>query len=568
MSARRQILTIVLLIVVVVSFGGWLSNVVGSKDTDYYDQLRMNYVLFTRVFDTIRERYVEEVDPNKVMKAAIEGMIQRLDPYTEYLETEQTSNIQIITDGEYGGVGTRISMRNGWCTVIEQPFDGKPAFRAGIREGDQIIEVDGVSTWNESLDETANRMRGKPGTEVRLKIRREGVEDPLEFRLIRDTIRVEDVNCAVMIDENIGYIRLTRFGRNAGRDVRRAIEDLKREGMKSLVFDLRSNPGGLLQTAVEVADNFIDKGDLIVFTKGRYQSSNNEYRAKQVPVLGDMPLVVLVDRYSASASEIVAGAVQDLDRGVVVGNTTFGKGLVQQVEELPPNAVLKMTFAEYFIPSGRLIQNQDIYPTGPRSVFSENAELRKENEDDKREYKTSSGRIVYGGGGVVPDITVTPDTLNSLEFALLSQSMFFNFAVRYVQDNENLPADLKVGEEIMAEFRTFLKDKEFTYDIEGEAELSQFEEAAKERGLYNDEVASHLAEIKRIIDKDKLADFEDSKEVIGWSLERELVSKLHGTAAGIKAVLDDDEVVQKAVELLTDNEQYWAVLGKKGEVGN
>ena len=570
MSQRKQVFTIILLIVVVVTLSGWLSNVVESKEDDYYDQLRMNITLFYQVFDTIRERYVEEVDPNKVMRAAIDGMLARLDPYTEYLESEETSDIQILSDGEYGGVGTRIGIRNGWCTVVEQPFDGKPAFRAGIREGDQIIEVDGISTRNEDLDKTATRMRGKPGTEVRLKIQRAGVSEPIEFRLIRDTITVEDINCAVIIENDIGYIRLTRFGRNAGREVRNAVETLKRQGMKSLILDLRSNPGGLLETAVEVADNFIEKDQLVVYTKGRWQNANKEYRTKESPVLGDLPLVILVDRYSASASEIVAGAVQDLDRGVVIGNTTFGKGLVQTVVGIPPKSVLKVTSMEYYIPSGRLIQNPDIFPQGSRSVFSEDSEISKENKEKeaKKEYATASGRKVYGGGGVVPDISVKPDTLTPLEFGLLSQSMFFNFAIKYVQKDDNLPADLTVGDDIIQAFNTFLDDVNFDYEVEGEEELTMFEKAAKERGFYNSSVEAHIDGLKSAIEQNKTGDFENSRDFIRWSLERELVSKLHGTSAGIKAVLDDDKVVQKAVELLTDDIKYSTILGKHVDGGN
>ena len=565
MNTKKQIAVILLLMFAVITLGGWLSNVIGNRSSDYYHQLRKNYGLFGSVFEAVTERYVEEVDPDKFVRAAIDGMINQLDPYTVYFETEENDDLQIMTSGKYGGIGTRIGIRNGWCTVVEQPFDGKPAFRAGIREGDQIIEVDGESTKGESVSETASRLRGKPGTEVVIKVHRMGEPEPLQFRLIRDNIVVEDVNCSTIIEGDVGYIRLTRFGRNAGDEVKRAILSLKEQGMQKLIFDLRSNPGGLLETAVEVADNFIDKGETIVYTKGRWKNADRTYRAKTSPVLEDLPLVVLVDRYSASASEIVAGAVQDLDRGVVIGMTTYGKGLVQTVVGVGPNSALKVTSSKYYIPSGRLIQRLDVFNKGPRSVFldgQDNTDTPAEKEaeeDQKEEYFTSSGRVVHGGGGVKPDVEVIPDTLNRLEFALLRQSMFFNFALQYVQNNPDLSGTINIDQNILTEFQSFLKEKEFEFKVEGENELLSFEKIATDQG-YGASLTSSLDEIKKMIEIQKEKEFDDSIDYIQWSLEREIVAKIHGTEAGIITVLDNDETVQKAVEILESGEKYSAIL--------
>ncbi|MDZ7378186.1 MAG: S41 family peptidase, partial [candidate division KSB1 bacterium] len=295
MSTKKQVGLVAALIVVTVGLSGWLSTVVGNRGPDYNEQLRRSIILFSNVYESVVQRYIEEVDPEKCVQAAIDGMLERLDPYTVFLKAEEDDELEILTSGKYGGVGMRIGMRNGWATVVEQPFDGKPAFRAGIREGDQILEVDGKSTKDLTISETAQLLRGEPGTEVVVKIRREGVDEVLTFRLIRDVITVEDINCATIIDGDVGFIRLTRFGRNAGSEVERAVAKLKEQGAKKLILDLRSNPGGLLEAAVEVANVFVPKGELIVSTKGRVKSDDREYRAEKDPVWQDLPLAVLVD---------------------------------------------------------------------------------------------------------------------------------------------------------------------------------------------------------------------------------------------------------------------------------
>ncbi|MCR4437804.1 MAG: S41 family peptidase [bacterium] len=567
MSTKKQILLIVALILVTVGVSGWLSTVVGNRGPDYNEGLRRSILLFSNVYESVVQRYIEEVDPEKCVQAAIDGMLERLDPYTVYRKAEEDDEIEILTSGKYGGVGMRIGMRNGWATVVEQPFDGKPAFRAGIREGDQIIEVDGKSTKDLTISETASLLRGEPDTEVVVKIRREGVSEVLTFRLIRDVITVEDINCATIINGDVGFVRLTRFGRNAGTEVERAVSKLKQQGAKKLILDLRSNPGGLLEAAVEVANVFVPKGELIVSTKGRNKSDDREYRASKDPVWGDLPLAVLVDSYSASASEIVAGAIQDLDRGVVIGSTTFGKGLVQRVVGVGPRSTLRITTSEYFVPSGRLIQNPAVFDKGRTSVlYAEGIKRLEEAADPKKEYRTTSGRLVRGGGGIVPDIQVSPDTLSRLEFALLSQSMFFNFAVGYVQRHPDLPRDFVADDKVVDEFRKFLAEKKFEYKTDGETELEAFERAARKRGYLSD-VTPALEQIKAALAQQKKREFEESLSYIRQSLEREIITKLWGTAAGISAVLDDDEVVQKAVEVLSNPLQYGSILGKKTTVG-
>lgn len=433
MFKKNQYFLIVILILVSITLGGWLANSADVAEPDIYLSLKKNITLFTKIYQRIALDYVDEIDPEAFMKAAIEGMTQKLDPYTSFVEKEENTSLQNLTLGKYGGVGMTISKRGEYPSVVEPPFDGTPAGKAGIREGDQIIEVGEKSTKNENLNNVADRLRGKKGTPVRVKINRAGESKPLEFRLIRDIIVIQDIQYSDIIKDDIGYIRLTRFSKNSATQLDRSIKDLKQRGMKSLILDLRSNPGGLLDAAVSTSDLLIPKGEMIVYTQGRSGNSNRKFYASQDPVLEDLQLSVLVNRSSASASEIVAGAVQDLDRGLIIGSRTFGKGLVQTLIPFTNTTGLRITTAKYYVPSGRLIQDISRLNRDERVLLSEDAELSSDStkNGNGKAYYTKRGRIVYGGGGIKPDIEVELPLLSRFEVALIRQSMYFNFAVSY-----------------------------------------------------------------------------------------------------------------------------------------
>jgi len=566
MRIKKQYLSfalILVLIVFVIFFGGWIAKETNTSGSDYYFEVSKNIDLFGKVYKEIATRYVEEIDPEKFMKSGIIGMLRTLDPYTVFIEQEGNDELQIMTTGKYGGVGMRISKREGWPTIVEPPFEGTPAAKAGIREGDKIIEVDGVSTEKLSITETAQRLRGEVGTEVNIKIRRIGEEKVLEFRLIRAEINISDVSYAGFIEDKIGYIRLGHFSRFAGKQVHDSIAVLKNKGMESLILDLRSNPGGLLESAVQVAENFIKKGDLIVYTEGRASGTNIKYYSKKTPIWEEKPLIILVDNYSASASEIVAGAVQDLDRGLIIGSPTFGKGLVQTVIPLTKQGTsLKITTAKYYIPSGRLIQKPDFIMKKDIVWGYDRQDTTKKEED---EYFTVAKRKVHGNGGIVPDIKVESQEPSLFVSNLIMKSMFFNFALEYASDHKSLSKDFVVNDKIISDFKEFLKSKNFTYKTEIENHLEKLEDIIKEE-KYPESVFNSFRQLSNSIEKAKEQDFEKNLDVIKWNLKTEIAAKLWGTRGKFESEFQWHPEIKKAVEVLSNQEQYTSFLSSNIDI--
>jgi len=568
MTNKKQYLSFTLVLALIafaIIFGGWVAKETNVSKPDYYFEIDKNLKLFGKVYEEIATRYVEEIDPEKFMKSGINGMLRQLDPYTVFIEQEGNSELQIMTKGKYGGVGMRIAKREGWPTVVEPPFEGTPAARAGIREGDKIIEVNGKSTEALTITETAHRLRGDIGTEVHIKISRVGEEKPLEFRLIRAEIKVSDVSYAGFIKDKTGYIRLGHFSRFAGKQVHDSIAVLKSQGMESLIFDLRGNPGGLLEAAVQVAENFINKGDMIVYTKGRASGTNVEYRSKEMPVWGDKPLVILVDEYSASASEIVAGAVQDLDRGLIIGAPTFGKGLVQTVIPLTRQGTsLKITTAKYYIPSGRLIQKPDFLRS--KEIlwgYDSRKDTTKEEEED--EFFTASKRKVHGKGGIVPDIKVDSNEISPLIANLIMKSMFFNFALEYASDHQHLKRDFVVNENMISDFKKFLKSKDFTYKTRAEIKIEELEQVIKEE-KYSEVVQSALEQLKSSIDEAKEQDFKRDLDLIKWNLKTEIAAKLWGTPGKYDVEFQWHTEIKKAIEVLSNQSEYFSLLSSNVDI--
>ena len=567
MNNKKQYLSISLVLVLIafaIIFGGWVAKETNVSKPDYYFEIDQNLKLFGKVYEEIATRYVEELDPEKFMRSGINGMLRTLDPYTVLIEQEGNSELQIMTKGKYGGVGMRISKREGGPTVMEPPFEGTPAARAGIREGDKIIEVDGNSTKELTISETAQRLRGEVGTEVNIKIRRVGEEKPLEFRLIRAEIKISDVSYAGFIKDKIGYIRLGHFSRFAGKQVHDSVAVLKSQGMESLILDLRSNPGGLLESAVQVAENFIDKGEMIVYTKGRASGTNLEYRSKEIPIWGNKPLVILVDEYSASASEIVAGAVQDLDRGIIIGSPTFGKGLVQTVVPLTREGTsLKITTQKYYIPSGRLIQKPNFIRS--KEVLWGYDGTRDTTEDKEEEYFTASKRKVHGKGGIVPDIKLDSQDITPLIGNLIMKSMFFNFALEYASDHQNLNRDFVMDDSIISNFKRFLKSKNFTYKTRSETNIEELEKVIKEE-KYPETVHVVLEQLKSSIEEAKETDFERDLDLIKWNLKTEIAAKLWGTPGKYDVEFQWHPEIQKAVEVLSNQNNYFSLLSSKVDI--
>ncbi len=527
--------------------------------TDRLGEIHKNITLFGLIYREIAQKYVEDVQPDKLMRVGVNAMLRAIDPYTVLIEDEDNEQFQIMTTGRYGGVGMLIQVRDGWPTVVEPPYENTPALRAGIREGDRIIEIDGESTRGKNVSEVASHLRGEIGTAVVIKVTRDGIDEPLEFRLVRAEIVVKDVEYAGLLEENIGYIKLSRFSRNAANEVRDAVRRLRNEGMRALVFDLRNNPGGLLDAAVGVSDVFLPRQKLIVSTRGRVPEAAQEYYSENDPILGDLPLIVLVNDLSASASEIVAGALQDVDRAIIVGQQTFGKGLVQSVIGLTRDSRLKLTTAKYYLPSGRLIQNDARWKKrfGEDVVDHITDVIKADSTHMLKEFFTEAGRKVPSGKGIVPDVSVPQDTLNDYEIALLRQSMVFNYAVLYANTHADLQRNFEVSEEIITDFKRFLAEKNFTYKLESEQELEAFEKALQEDGVL-EQMQPLLDKLHAEIEASKENAFEENLEFIKHQLAQEIAAKLWGTSARIEISLKKDKALQKAVELI--REQAWQTL--------
>lgn len=562
MSRKTQPYLIIILTLVAVTFGGWFANSSTTMDPDLYVTLKKNMTLFKRIYEEISFRYVDEVDPEAFIRAGIEGMTGRLDPYTSFVEQEENDNLRTVTEGKYGGVGMTISKRGRLTVVVEPPYEDDPAGKADIREGDVIVEVEGAITENLTLSEVAQKLRGKPGTSVRIKVRRSSEADLLEFRLVRAMIVVHDVSYSDIVQDDIGYIRLTRFSRFASEQLEEAIKELKEKGMKGLILDLRNNPGGLLNSAVNVADLFLPKGELIVYTKGRSERSNMKYHSPNEPVLPELPLVVLVNNFSASASEIVAGAIQDLDRGLIVGSKTFGKGLVQTVVPFSRSTALRLTTAKYYVPSGRLIQNLSRLNRDGHVFANQDNELFSDSLiTDQKEFQTKSGRIVYGGGGIKPDIEFDPEKYSNFERALIRQSMFFNFAVTYSNGLKIDSGKLDIDEELLDEFKLYIEDNEFTFELEGEEEIGRLEKIVQEND-FGPSLATPLNSIRESFTQTKENQFEASKDFIKKNLKREIAAKLNGSRGQVEATLQDDHIFQTALEVLTNPTEF-SIIGKQ-----
>ncbi len=548
-----------IILLLIASMAGSVALTGLPSGADRLGEIHKNITLFGLIYREIAQKYVEDVQPDKLMRVGVNAMLRAIDPYTVLIEEEDNEQFQIMTTGRYGGVGMLIQVREGWPTVVEPPYDNTPALRAGIREGDRIIEIDGESTRGKSVSEVASHLRGEIGTSVVLKVSRDGVADPLEFRLVRAEIVVKDVEYAGILEDGIGYIKLSRFSRNAANEVRDAVRRLRNEGMRALVFDLRNNPGGLLDAAVGVTDVFLPRKERIVSTKGRVPEAAQEYYSENDPIIGDLPMVVLVNDLSASASEIVAGALQDNDRAVIVGQQTFGKGLVQSVVGLTRESRLKLTTAKYYLPSGRLIQNDSRWKKrfGEDVVDHITDVIKADSTHMLQDFFTASGRKVPSGKGIVPDVAVPQDTLNDYEVALLRQSMIFNYAVLYANTHAGLKRDFEVSEAIISDFRRFLKDKEFSYKLASEQELEEFENALKRDGVY-EQMLPTLTKLHAQIEESKKNAFDENIDFIKQQLGEEIAAKLWGTSAKIEKSLKYDKELQKAMELIRD--QAWQTL--------
>jgi carboxyl-terminal processing protease len=539
-----------------------------GEGADFYYNTNRSITIFGQVYREIAFNYVDEINPEQFMRAGIKGMLGTLDPYTVFFDEEDNKALRVVTTGKYGGVGLEIDLgasgKDRTITVIA-PMDDSPAAKAGIMPGDKIIEIDGEPTINLAPDKVSAKLRGEVGTQVTITIQREGEKEPIKYTLTRAEIIVKDVSYYGFISNDIAYIKLSHFSNKAVKELERAIKELTKEKlMKGLILDLRDNPGGLLESAVDITNLFVDKGLLVVSTKGRNERANNNYYSNSEPILKDVPLVVFVNGGSASASEVVAGAIQDLDRGVIIGEKTFGKGLVQTVTALGRDAALKITTARYYTPSGRCIQKIDY--SKKLNINLEEDEVDTTTQNSKVEdFKTKKGRIVHSGGGIEPDIEIKQKEQSRFERDLIRKGIFFGFAVSYaakhkeINGNQFNPKNFSVDEAILNEFKQYLKDKNFSYITEGEQELSSLIKIASTKNLRQD-VVSKLKEVEKIIELEKEKDFEISKEFLKIKIAEELGARYHGTKGRIDVKINNDEYVKESSRILGSTQEYRKIL--------
>jgi carboxyl-terminal processing protease len=525
------------------------------KQDDKNFQIAKNLDIYYTLFRELNLFYVDEVDPNKLVKTSIDKMLESLDPYTNYIPEDDIEDFKFMTTGEYAGIGALISKQKGKI-VISEPYEGFPAQKSGLKAGDVLLEVAGKSTENLSTSDVSNLLKGPANKPVVVKIERYGQKKPMDIEITREKIQIDPVPYYGMLDKETGYIRLSNFTVDCTERVKIALIELKeKQGAKTLVLDLRSNPGGLLMEAVRIANLFIPKGQEIVSTKGKVKQWDKVYTATENPIDTIMPIAVLVNRGSASASEIVAGAIQDLDRGMIIGTRTFGKGLVQTTRDLSYNAKLKITTAKYYIPSGRCIQALDY------SHRNEDGSVGIIPDSLITKFSTKKGRIVFDGGGVAPDVTVASETLSNLAINLVSQSVIFDFATYFNSKTEKieLPETYTVSPEVYTDFIQFVKNQDFKYESKTEEELDQLLDVAKKEKYY-DISKDEFDKLKVLLSHNLDQDLDHFKTEISELISDEIISRYYYQKGAIKAALRDDADVKEALNILHKPDGYAAIF--------
>lgn len=523
---------------------------IAAQQTDIYFLIKKNFSIFSNAYENVALEYVDEVDPEILMRNGIDAMLETLDPYTVMFNESQNEQAEIMSRGNYAGIGIEAGYRAGEVVVIA-PTEGGPAEQVGIRAGDVIVAVDGVSTEGLQPEEVNALTSGEVGSDVTISIERFGLDQTLDFTLTRQRIEVKNISYSGLIGEerNTGYVRLTQFGSNSAEEVRQAMIRLtENTELDGLVIDLRDNPGGILQEAVGIIDKFIEPGITVVDIRGRVAEYNQTFATRE-PVMFDKPVVVLMNGGSASASEVVAGALQDLDRALIVGEQSFGKGLVQVVKPLPYNTSLKITISRYYIPSGRSIQSIQYTHQGRNSA------VMNQDLSSKREFKTRNGRTVYEGRGIEPDVESGTDELSILEVALLQKGMYFDFSTEYEATHDSFDFN-ELPDRVFEEFRNYLTENNFDFTTDSEKLLNELSAGLKE--VQGTEI--QLNGLRTVISREKEKQFAEDEAEIRRNLYLELLSRYAGQTGRVEAGLTSDPDVLKALEFIANEAEINKLL--------
>jgi carboxyl-terminal processing protease len=532
--------------IVAVLFLG-MAFTVTTNNGRYFEILK-NIEIYTNLYKELNTAYVDDIEPSQMMRTGIDAMVSSLDPYTNYISENEIESYRLNTEGRDNSFGAQLKKIGDYATITEV-YKDQPADEAGLKPGDQILQVDGKDAKDKSVEEMAGIMRGSPGSLMTLTIQRPGTADPFRVSVERTRVEVPNVPYHGMLTDDIGYITLTTFTRNAGRNVANALKELRTENpdLKGVVFDLRGNGGGLLSEAVNVSNVFIPRGELVAATKGRVKDWDRTYKTQNNPVDEEIPLVVVINGRSASASEIVCGTMQDYDRGVLIGQRSYGKGLVQNTVQVGYNSRLKLTIAKYYIPSGRCIQ----------SVEYENGEPVDVPEDQRTPFKTRNGRTVLDGGGVKPDIVIPKVTDNKLAKSLIDQDFVFRYATKWVQQHDSIPSVEDFKFEDFEDFLSFVKAENFEYVSETEKAIEKLEATAEKEGF---EFEDPLTALRNSLKQTKIDDLRQFKVELTKMIEKEIAGRYYYQEGAIKMGLRNDNEIQEAIVLLNDKVKYNKIL--------
>lgn len=519
--------------------------------------INANLTIFNAVVKELQSNYVDTIDMEKSVQTAIGAMLNRLDPYTEYMPRKEQEDFRTLNSGEYAGIGSYIMQRDG-NVYISGPHEGSPAAQAGLRTGDLITMVDTVTVLGMTTEQVSNRLKGQRGTTVKVTVKRPYVQDSiLTFEIVRDKIQIPSVPYSGVIGGDLGYIQLSQFSEKSADEVLDALDRLTGENnIKGLVLDLRDNGGGFLESAVKILGYFLPKGTEVLRTRGKGVMDERVYKTSDKPVAPQLPLVVLIDEGTASASEITAGALQDLDRAVILGSRSFGKGLVQTTRELPYEGLLKVTVARYYIPSGRLIQAIDYSHRNPDGTVA------RIPDSLTTAFTTAAGRIVRDGGGITPDVKVKYPEISRLTYNVVRDNWAFDFANKYYAGHPSIaaPGDFVITDSIYEDFKRFINPAKFNYDKVCETMLKNLREAAKIEGYMNDSLSVQMDRLEAMMKHPLDKDLDTHRDAITPYLEREIVNRYYYRPGEIQSFLRHDAAIDSAVTILHDSAEYHRLL--------
>ncbi len=532
-----------------------LSGILLTSQRNPDFELVKNLDIFSSLIKELNLYYVDDVDPGKSIKTGIDEMLNSLDPYTVYIPESKIEDFKFMTTGQYGGIGALIRQRDEYI-MISDPYKDFPADKAGLKAGDLIMEIDGENLKNKTTSQVSELLKGEPGTTMKIKYKEAVTEKVKTVSIERQKVQINSVPYYGMLNNDIGYIHLSNFTNQAYAELQKAVKELKEnKNAQSLIIDLRGNPGGLLNESIKICNLFIPQNETVVNTKGKVEQWNKTYTATAPPYDTEIPLIVLVNSGSASASEIVSGCLQDLDRAVIVGTRTFGKGLVQTTRELSYNAKLKVTTAKYYIPSGRCIQALDY------SHRNEDGSVGRVPDSLITEFQTKNGRKVFDGGGILPDIKIEPEKLSNISTHLIIDNMIFDFASRYVHEHPKIPelSSFSLSNKDMQDFQAFIDDKNFDYETASEESLDKLIEIAKKEKYY-DVATQEFDKLKSKIAHDKTKDLQLFNDEIKEMLETEIIGRYYYQEGQIKFTLQKDSTVLKAMDILNNKSMYASIL--------